>query len=696
MLASRSRGPSPLGRPQFAYESTGGAFDETVSLDGGIRPHWRDFFDQMDTIGLAEVQRRWEEAQYLIRENGVTYNVYGDPHGMERPWELDPIPLLISSDDAAKVETGLIQRAKLLDLLLGDLYGRQTLLTSGVLPPDLVFGNPGYLRPCCGIKLPSDRYLHLYAADLARSPDGSFCVLRDRAQAPSGAGYALENRIVLSRMLPETFRDCRVHRLAPFFRTLRQTLSSIAPSGRENPRVVLLTPGPFNETYFEHAFLARYLGYTLVEGGDLTVRDNRVYLKLLGGLQPVDVILRRLDDDFCDPLELRGDSFLGVSGLLQAVRAGTVAVANGLGSGLIESPAILAYLPAICRHLLGEDLMLPSVPTWWCGVPASRNHVLENLSRMVIKPTFHDPKGRPIFGGNLDAAARAELAEKIRARPAAYVAQEQLLPSTTPVLIGDELRPRHILIRSFLTPSGSSFAVMPGGLTRVAAAEGSLIVSMQSGSGSKDTWVISTGPVSPFSLLSPTVLPVELSRDGGDLPSRAADDLFWLGRYAERAEGTSRLLRAIFIRLTEKSGLMDVPELPALLRALSEQTKTEPGFLGSGADDRIAAPLEELFSILFDEDRPGSLASTIDSLHRVAGRVRDRISLDMWRTLMSLGPRLGEGGDATPKPPARKSQRRDPHSRRDLSEVLHLLDRQVASLSAFSPEPSVTPSFLSC
>ena len=622
MLASRSREPSLLGGPQFEYESSEGVFDETVSRDGGLRPHWRTFFEQMDGIGPVEVRRRWEEAQRLIRENGVTYNIYGDPRGMERPWELDPVPLLVAADDASTVEAGLVQRARLLDLVLADLYGRQTLLTSGLLPPDLVFGNPGYLRPCRGVAVPGGRYLHLYAADLARSSDGTFHVLRDRTQAPSGAGYALENRIVLARMLPETFRDCRVHRLAPFFRTFRESLRSIAPANRENPRVVLLTPGPFNETYFEHAFLARYLGYTLVEGNDLTVRDNRVFLKLLGGLQPVDVILRRLDDDFCDPLELRGDSFLGVPGLLQAVRAGTVAVANALGSGLIESPALLAFLPALCRHLLVEDLKMRSVPTWWCGDPSSLKHVLDNFSRMVIKPTFPGHKGHTVFVERLDAEKRGGLADRIRARPIDYVGQEALPLSTAPVLVGDRLLPRPILIRVFLTASGSTFAAMPGGLTRVASTDDSPIVSMQKGSGSKDTWVLSAGPVSPFTMLSTTALPVELSRDGGDLPSRAADDLFWLGRYAERAEGTLRLFRAIFVRLTEKSGLIEVPELPALLRALGEQMKIVPGFDGPGADDRIDATLEGLLSALFDEDRRGSLARTIESLHRVAGGPR--------------------------------------------------------------------------
>ncbi len=671
------QGPSALD-----YAGIDGAFDETLFDAKSLRPHWQSFFAQMDSIGLSELHRRWDEARRLIRENGVTYNVYGDPRGMDRPWELDPVPFLLAPEEAAAIEVGLIQRARLLDRVLADLYGKQTVLTSGVLPPELVFGHPGFLRPCHGWPVPGDRYLHLYGVDLGRAADGRFHVLGDRTQAPSGAGYALENRIVLARTLPESFRDCRVQRLALYFRTVRETLRSIAPRNRENPRVVLLTPGPYNETYFEHAFLARYLGYTLVEGGDLTVRDSRVYLKLLGGLQPVDVILRRLDGDYCDPLELRGDSFLGVPGIVQAARAGNVAIANTLGSGLIETPAFLGYLPALCRHLLGEELKIPSVPTWWCGESEAREHVLANLERMVIKPTYPPARFHPVFGESLTADQRRELAATIRERPNDYVGQEQLRLSTAPVLIGNRLEPRHLVIRSFLTATESGYSMMPGGLTRVAASAEMLDVSMQKGGGSKDTWVLSSEPVVDFSLLPTVVKPVELSRGGGDLPSRAADDLYWLGRYVERTEGVVRLLRGILVRLTEKSGLVDVPELPALLRASTYVTRAYPGFLGEGAEARIAAPDEELFALLFDPQRKGSLAMTINALHRVAGKVRDRISTDMWRILSSLDLQAGAPRHLLDRP-QNGALHNDPDTRRALSEILDLLDRKVISLAAF-------------
>jgi uncharacterized circularly permuted ATP-grasp superfamily protein/uncharacterized alpha-E superfamily protein len=654
----------------LAYQPLAGLYDEMMA-NGSLRPHWQQLSAALDSLGMAELNRRWREARQLIHENGVSYNVHGDPGGLDRPWQLDPIPLMISSAEADFLQAGLIQRARLLEMILADVYGPQDLLAGGFLPPELVFGNPAFLRPCHGLSLPGNRFLLFYAADLGRSPDGSSWIIGDRTQAPSGAGYTLENRIVLSRMLPEVFQDCRVHRLALFFRSFRQTIRDISPLNRDNPRVVLLSPGPTDETYFEHAYLARYLGYTLVEGGDLTVRNNRVYQKLLGSLQPVDVILRRLDDDCCDPLELRGDSFLGVPGLVQAVRAGNVALANPLGCGWMESPGLLPYLPTLCRQLLGEELKIPSVPAWWCGDERGREHVLANLDRMVIKPSFpchHDP----IFTHRLSDQDRSKLIADIHARPHAYIGQEQLDLSTAPVLVSQHLQPRHLVMRAYVAASSDSFVVMPGGLTRVTGSPDTLIVSMQQGGGSKDTWVLASGPVSTFSLLRPPMQAEEVTRGGGDLPSRAADNLFWLGRYVERAEGTVRLLRGILIRLTEKSGLADVPELPHLIRALNHQTQSFSGLPAGKTDMGFAAPQEELHAFLFDVARPGSLAATVTALDRVAGMVRDRISMDMWRILSSLY--LNE-----------VSYEPTPDGRWDstLSDALHLLNRTVLTLAAF-------------
>ncbi|MDB5173237.1 MAG: hypothetical protein JWO87_2512 [Phycisphaerales bacterium] len=600
--------------------------DEMVEPDGSLRPHWRMFVNLLDDLGPEEIPRRWEQARRLIRENGITHNVYGDPKGLDRPWNLDLVPLLVTAGEWREVSEALVQRATLLDMLMADLYGPARCVTEGLLPPELLYSNPGFLRACHGVAPPRGQWLHLYAADLVRATDGRFRVLSDRTQAPSGAGYSLENRIVLSGVLPAVFRQCNVQRLAPFFIALRQTLVSLAPASRENPRVVLLTPGPYNETYFEHAYLARYLGYTLVQGNDLTVREGRVYLKTLGGLQRVDVILRRVDDDYCDPLELYQHSFLGVPGLVEAVREGNVAVANALGTGVLQTPAFLCFLPEICRRLLGEELKLPSVQTWWCGEADSRRYVLENLSRLVIKPAFPTPGSDPEFGEEMSSGQLEQLAARIAARPEGFVAQEHIESHTAPVLLNDHMEARRFVVRAYLAADGTSYTAMPGGLTRVTAATDSLVVSLQKGGGSKDTWVLADGPVGHSTLLTTATQPVELSRGGGDLPSRIADDLFWLGRYVQRAEADVRVARSLFTRLVDNVRADSPGTVNALATTLLGRHRLR---LDEGAASTM---VQEVFN-------PAGYASLRSSIGHVQGLVRalrDRVSADAWRILQGI------------------------------------------------------------
>ncbi len=613
-------------------------FDEAFDSAGAVRPHFRELFETLQSLSKDELDRRWSQAQRAIRENGVTYNVYGDPRGTDRPWQLDPLPLVVSADEWASLEAGLMQRARLLDTVLWDLYGAQRILREGLLPPELVLGNPAFLRPLFGVRVADSSRLHFYAADLSRGPDGQFWVFGDRTQAPSGAGYALENRIVISRLLPQAFRSCRVERLAPFFRALREGLQRLVRRRTDNPRIALLTPGPYNETYFEHAYLARYLGFTLVEGGDLTVRDRMLYLKTLGGLERIDVVVRRLDDGFADPLSLRADSSLGVAGLVHAVRAGNVTIANSLGSGLVEMPALLAFLPALSRALLGEELRLPNVPTFWCGDEASRAYVLEHLGELVIKSAMPGPNSNePVFGGDLSSLELYELRQKILARPFAYVGQERLPLSTAPAHTEEGIQPRHVSLRTFLARRDEGYMMMPGGLTRVAGTKDSVVVTIQRGGGSKDAWVLARGEPSNFSLLPPPDRRVEVVRSGGDLPSRVADNMFWIGRYIERAEGTTRLMRSLIARWLDDSADR-APEVRALLGALEDNLE-----LIRGALVRAAPGVEQELSRLLVSPEPGRTPGAgIEAAHRSARVVRDRISLDTWRVLSQLAVTIAQ------------------------------------------------------
>jgi uncharacterized circularly permuted ATP-grasp superfamily protein/uncharacterized alpha-E superfamily protein len=600
--------------------------DEMTEPDGSLRPHWRPFLSMLDDLGPRELGKRWEQARRFIHNNGVSHNVYGDPNGLDRPWSLDLIPLLIPSEQWDQLSEGLIQRALLLERLLADLYGPAETVLKGLLPPELLWANSGFLRPCHGSIAPRSRWLHFYAADIVRTPGGEFQVLSDRTQAPSGTGYSLENRIVLSRTLPGEFRQCNVERLASFFSSLRTTLASQALSNQDSPHIVLLTPGPYNETYFEHSYLARYLGYPLVQGNDLTVRDACVYVKTLEGLRRVDVIVRRVDDDYCDPLELHPGSYLGVPGVLQSVRQGKVVVANALGSGVLQAAGFLPFLPALARHLLGEDLKLPSVQSWWCGHGDSLRYVLDHLSDLVIKSAYPTQGEDPVFVDDLTREQLDELAQRIREVPEKFVAQERAVSCTTPSLVAGGLEPRHFVIRSYLVAQGDSYSVMRGALTRITPSTDSLVVSLQRGGGSKDTWIVSEPPVSQVTLLPPPNQLVALSRDGGDLTSRIADDLFWLGRYTERAESQVRLARGTISRITDQSGVDNTNTVKTLLSAWP---------LGSHLSPGAELNLDFIEGLLGDINS-GGLRGLIGSVHGFARVLRDRISLDAWHILQEI------------------------------------------------------------
>jgi len=639
--ASAADQPAPAAGGLLAgYQPSQSAFDELLGDDGAIRAHFGKLVGDLEQFSTAELQRRSDTCQRLVHEQGITYNVYGDPRGMERPWQLDPIPFIIAPDEWRELEAGLIQRATLLNKILADCYGPQDLIRSRWLSPALVFAQPDFLRPCHNIRATADTFLNFYAADLARSPDGQWWVISDRTQIPTGAGYALANRLTTSRILPEPFRDNYVHRLAGFFREVQNSLVQLAPRLQDKARVVMLTPGPHNETYFEQAYLARYLGYMLVEGQDLTVRDHHVFLKTLTGLEQVDVILRRVDDDFCDPLELRNDSMLGVPGLIEAIRAGNVVVANALGSGLLESPAFMAFLPGLCRHVLGEKLRLPSVATWWCGQESAQEYVLEHLDELVVKPAFRTHRRTPDPEKPLSEEERDALKRHIEFDPDLFVAQERVELSTAPSWDGRGLSPKPIGLRVFLVATPDGYRVMPGGLTRVSPDGGGRFISMQRGGSSKDTWVTSELPVEEVSLLHAAGQSVELRRTGNNLPSRLADNFFWLGRYSERADATARLLRSALQRFNPERTGSALPLLAPLLRTLEVQGPLHGVLDTPDLRQNPEAFEAELLAGIFDPARSGSLRRIVDHLERLAMLVRDRTSSDMWRALSRLNDRL--------------------------------------------------------
>jgi uncharacterized circularly permuted ATP-grasp superfamily protein/uncharacterized alpha-E superfamily protein len=614
-------------------EAAPSRFDELRGTDGLIRPHWRGFARTLSNMTAEEFARRKSSAGEMVRDNGVTYNVYDETAGQSRPWQLDIVPFIVSAADWKGIEAAVVQRAQLADLLLRDIYGEQRLIREGHLPPHLVVGHPQFLRPLHGAEPAGGVHVHLYSADLARAADGSWRVMASRADAPGGLGYALENRLVVSQTFPDSFGEMRVSRLASFFNAYRENILSLAASRRD--RAVLLSPGPYNESYFEHVYLAHYLGLTLVEGDDLVVRDAQVFLKTLTGLERVAAIFRRVDSDFCDPLEFRGDSALGVPGLVEAVRSGGLVVANALGGGVIESPAMDAYLPALSHALLGEDLKIPDIATIWCGTEWGRKAALDRLGTGVLRNAFD---ARPLFsrnssarlGGDMSASERALAQARIARRGESFVVQDMAPLGLAPVFENSRFGARPVSLRVFAAWTQSGWQVMPGGLTRIAADETTRALSMQSGAASKDTWVLSETSVDPFSLLGSQGRSVEIKRHGEAAPSRAMDNLFWLGRYAERVESMVRILRAVALRLGESPALA-LELTQKLLIPLTETADKPPPVI---ADDALLA--RELQAMIYGRRQGRGLQRLLARVESIAWSVRDRLSLDTWRTIHAL------------------------------------------------------------
>jgi uncharacterized circularly permuted ATP-grasp superfamily protein/uncharacterized alpha-E superfamily protein len=615
------------------FDELRGAVSSPVESGGHgkpVSPTWSRFFDHLGSAGFGDLDHRMLNLSRQVRDNGITYNVYADAGGPQRPWSLDLFPLIVSPEGWQGIEKGVLQRMRLLEGIMADVYGPQRLLADNLLPPALVHGHPGYLRAMHGVTPAGGTYLHIAAFDLARDPDGAWWVLSQRTQAPSGLGYLLENRLIISRSFPSAFSSLKVQRLAATYRALVDGLRAMSPAPAGEARIVLLTPGPYNETYFEHAYLARYLGLTLVEGSDLTVRDDRLYLKTLRGLEPVHGLLKRLDDEFLDPLELRSDSRLGVPGLLQAIRAGNVLVANAPGSAFLESCALLGFLPALSRKLLGEELSLPAIPTWWCGERAALDAALPELAGGVIKPTFGGPGSGAVLGRYLSRRELDEWGGRITREAEDHTIQAYRPLSQMPTWKGGRLTPRSLILRVFAVSDGpGSWRVLPGGLTRIAG--GSLeIATMQRGGSSADTWVLTDGEVDTTSLLHHEHPAVDISHRGRTVTSRSAENLFWLGRYTERTENSARLARVALQCLNGE----DQSSQP-LLAWLSELCTGNGLVLPNVPAATVARRVFErsLVATLNDTERATSVGYNLAALRNAASAVRDRLSQEQWNVL---------------------------------------------------------------
>jgi len=617
------------------YRPLPGVYDEMMDADGRVRPHWQPFLSMLAALGVEDINRQFAAADRYLRDSGVFYRVYEDASGVERPWPLSHIPLLIEPADWRALELGLAQRAELLEAVLADTYGPGELTREGRIPAAVIAGNPEFLRPLVGVAPPGGAHLRFYAVDVGRGADGRWWVLSDRAQAPSGAGFAIENRLALSRAIPDIYRTTRVERVAPFYQAFQAELFAL--NRQEDARTCLLTPGPMNETYFEHAYLARYLGILLVDGEDLIARDDGVFIRTVAGLRRTEVLLRRIDADFADPLELNAASRLGVAGLIQAVRDGKVVVINSLGAGLVEARAMLAFLPALAPIVLGEELKIPNVATWWLGRADVRDEMIGKLDQVVIAAAFTEAMAgmrfaSEVLGAKLDAAQRQELVRSIRDRGVDYVMQEAVTLSSMPVWRDGRLQPQPFTLRLFLAKIGDAWQVMPGGFVRIAEHADARAVSLQRGAATADAWVLADGPVGETTLLPhPERMPVQ--RASGLLPSRAADNLFWVGRYIERAEGTLRLVRAMINRTAEadQAAAPVIANIGGLLSAWN----AVPSSTGQ------ASPVFLARAALTRSDLDGSLPYLVGAARSAASMIRDRFSPDAWRALSDLATVIG-------------------------------------------------------
>lgn len=605
------------------------SFDEMYDSSCNARPHWVDIIDGLEKAGIKQLEQKQTEIDWRLEDNGVTYNIYNDPEGNNRRWNLDPIPLVLTSLEWDEISKGLKQRAKLLNLIFKDLYTEQRLIKEGIVPAEIIFAHKSFIPEVFNFENKDYYSMRFYATDISRGPDGKFWVINDRTQSPSGLGYAIENRLTMNSISDDLYPNVEILKMAKFIEGFKNMLKSLSTSNQDNPLIALLTPGPLNETYFEHSYISSFLDLTLVQGEDLLVKNNQLWLKSLNGLRKVDTLLRRVDSQYCDPLELRNDSRLGVAGLVNVIRKDNLSMINPIGVGILENIGLNPFMKNIAKYFLNEDLILPQIATWWCGQKKELDFVLQNIKNLIIKKIDRTDNIEVYFANKLNDTDLKNLIEKIKKSPHYYVGQEIIDFSTTPSFTKGKVEPRNTVIRAFSYLHENEYHVMPGGLIRVSPTKDSLVVSNQKGGTSKDLWILGKSEdfVGNNIFKNRSFIDSRLE----NISTKRAENLFWLGRYLTRSITTARILRfnlKNMLNLNRYDDNTNSRKTNRILNiALTHLTMTYPGFL----DEKSIFPLKEIISLIRDKNRIGTLSFTLDMLSNLNSSVKNLLAMEAWR-----------------------------------------------------------------
>ena len=605
------------------------SFDEVFDNECNIRPHWKEVIEGLENAGIKQLEQKQLEIDWRLEDNGVTYNIYNDPEGNNRRWNLDPIPLVLTQEEWDEVTKGLKQRAKLLNLIFKDLYTEQKLIKEGIIPAEIVFGHKSFIPEVFNFKNKDYYSLRFYASDISRGPDGKFWVINDRTQSPSGLGYAIENRLTMNSISNDLYPNIEIKKMAGFIEGYKNMLKTLSTSNQENPLIALLTPGPLNETYFEHAYLSSFLDLTLVQGEDLLVKNNHLWLKSLKGLRKVDTLIRRVDAQYCDPLELKNYSQLGVAGLVNVVREDNLSMINPIGVGILENIGLNPFMKNIASYLLNEELILPQIATWWCGQKKELDFVLENLKNLIVKKIDRTDNIEIYFGNKLNESQLLQLKEKIEKTPQYYVGQEIIDFSTTASFSKGKVEPRNTVIRAFSYLQNEEYNVLQGGLVRVSPSKDSLVVSNQKGGASKDLWIL--GKDEEFNSNNIFKNRVFIDSRLENISTKRAENLFWMGRYLSRAIITARMIRfnlKSMLNINRYDDNTNSKQTTKILNnALSHLTMCYPGFL----DEELKSPLNEIISLIKDKNRVGTLSFSLTLLSNLNTNVKNLLTMEAWR-----------------------------------------------------------------